>query len=905
MTSNFPCAGPPYRAFGAAISACHCVVFSPTRRNAFFFRPFSCGAFCSGVRWIHSRSGGFPTVDHRPQRSPSPRTTTPQNSFSSSSVSSTSNSVPLLLQHLHRSLFQIDRLYAQQSEMKSSHDARGRPSEEAPCRSALVGDTVPPDPATPEQGEAIVEFFCRELEMGSKPLRMWREGIRRRMCRKWVCSNEKEDACQLSSPCPLFLEHVARRVPFDVWEQARQVEHNMKNVKEEGKERRKSFLSGRPSNGHKNLLEAQNENKEPEEGRSDQLFFYPRPQDTAFVHSCIHLLKAVISPFLTLSPPPRTMARRRYQPSSGDPHESPAATAATSPSRHGVGDTTPFLDASKEDDRPYTYDSCSTFYATQFIPAGMCVMSIPTAAGFFLHPSLSSLSSTMPWSTSSSSSSSPPMPQDGVEVGSPDTSPLASSDAHQDRKEVSWETARACPSRDVEEVDAYVLYFQQLDDLVGQMLFAADPPEKDSDSSCVEAGQRCRREDQKDNENGAVISNSSEPSPPHTSFSSSASTVSPLAGYLSYLKESVVPCKNLPFIRTKEQLWEILHPYALEGEHGEKNAAPQRSTENHDNGSEKRRKKSRALGATPTKEWNSQDGGHPLSSFGATTPSSSFPASISTETTKKEEKKRQTFQNSAAYALWSFFHEEMKGQPLSSSLREYFQLPPLTPTPSSSSPSSSATSSGLSVYHWWLSVVLSRRLGASCVMPLVDKLNHSPLPNCYYTMAAPVPVEESDTSLSSSPFSSSKELMQSMTGLDVFHNLVAGVSSVYLYEPYFHVFALRDIHPGEALTLCYQAPSHHLYRSAHTLSVSSAFSEGNEDVVTTTAALLARASALRLRHPGTSCVDTLEGQGSWQLQWGFAPNDDAFFSAQDLIEMGTLLTEKRVEERKVLFSLSS
>lgn len=839
-------------------------------------------------------------MDHRHRSSPLPHTN-PRTSSCSSSLSSPSTQVPLLLQHLHRSIFQIDRLYAQQVKRRPLNDEGGRFSEEVMRRSALVGGALPPDPATPEEGEEILEFFCRELGMGSKPLRMWREGVHRRMHRKWVYRKEEEDTCRSSLPSPLFLEHVARRVPLEVWEQARQAEHNRKKPKKE------DFLRGSPSGVHKDSRKAPHEGKEPAEGRRDQLFFYPRPQDTAFVRSCMKHLKAVISPFLTLSPPPRTIARRRCLASSRDTPESHSTpvchsgTTTTNPSPDGRSYTTPFEDETKEDYRPYSYDSCSTFYATQFIPAGMCLMSIPTAAGFFLNPTLSSLPSTTPWSTSSSFS---PTLDEGVEVGSSDTTTLASLNVHHEGKGVSCETARERVSRRVDEVDSYLLYFQQLDDLVGQMISAADPPANDSAPSSVEAGEGSRKEEQEEKENLAGASSASVLSSPHSS-PSTTTMVSPLSGYLSYLKESVVPCKNLPFIRTKEELWEVLHPYALEDEKEEKHVSPQDSTEGNDDGNEKRRKKSIALGATSTIERSSLSS-HSSSSLGSRSPSNSLSPFRSAEATIQDEKKRQAFQNSAAYALWCFFHEEMKGTPLSPSLREYFQLPPspLTTTTPSYSTSSSSTSRTLSVYHWWLSVVLSRRLGASCLMPLVDKLNHSPLPNCYYTMAAPVPVEESDSSSSSSS-TSSLELLQSMTGLDVFHNLVAGVPSLYLYEPYFHVFALRDIHPGEAVTLCYQAPSHHLYRPAHTLSVSSALSEDHEDMTTTTAALLARASALRLRHPGKSSVDTLEGQGSWQLQWGFAPSEDAFFSAQDLMEMGALLTEKRVEERKQLFSLSS
>lgn len=909
-------------------------------------------------------------------------------SSSASFLNRDNKSVPLLLQHLHCCLSQLERLYAQHEKKRSVGGTGGGLSEsreERKCEGSGVGaDVLSSDPQTSQEGEAIVDFFSRELAMGKKSLRAWRRGVIHQMYQKWVYNDKPKPEKSLfvsSSSFPsssssssltslnLFLEHVARRVPLEVWEEAKQGEIS-RSKKMRGKPHEKK-KEDKEEHGMISPIEDHHQDRNFKLQKKDVLFFYPRPQDTRFVHSCIKDLKAIISPFLTLSPPPRTTPRQRRRPSSNNPSNEV-------PSRDHTGgvQTLGFIDETNEDFRPYSYDSCSTFYATRFIPAGMCLMSIPTAAGFFMNPmlssSLSDVSSLAPFSSSPIGRGDKVVVEDLQGQEARRQMPAPSTTTSTALMKGKDDTPRSRNGRGTEnhgvqqgssdDVDPYVLYFQQLEDLIGQMCFTADPPVNpasptsrspsslliEGSAACV-TGHKAGDDLLSSTDQTSSCSFSSSASPLATSTSTVAPQSSPLCGYLSYLKESVVPCKNLPFIRTKEELFALLRPYSLSEE--ESKIANEPKSFNEDTRSHKEKGHGRREEGTTLSSGLPRSGA--LDESGLSTPSSTTPvttlSSFSVDNKIKEEKQKHALENSVAYRLWSFFHEILKGEPLSPHLRQYFHLPPLPVDDDSAfSPSSSSSRTSpsmLPIYHWWVSLVLSRRLGPSCVIPLVDKLNHSPLPNCYYTMASPVPVEDGDRprhdcdhhssseadagdhdntlspsgSTSCSSSSSWEALRQSMSGLDVFHNLLAGVPSIYLYEPYFHVYALRDIHPGEPLTLCYQAPKHQMYRSANTLSMFSVMAEANRNdksgggeglpkptiATTSTAALLAHESSLRLRHPGKSCVDTLEGQGSWHLQWGFAPKDDAFFSSQDLMEMGILLTEKRVEERKLLFPSTS
>lgn len=251
---------------------------------------------------------------------------------------------------------------------------------------------------------------------------------------------------------------------------------------------------------------------------------------------------------------------------------------------------------------------------------------------------------------------------------------------------------------------------------------------------------------------------------------------------------------------------------------------------------------------------------------------------------------------SPALSLASFFHEDIAGEPLSDWLRQRLSR---------------------SEYAWWVSLVLAHRAGRTSLLPIIDKLNHSPCPNCYYTMAT------EDT----------------MCGLDVLDNLIAGVPDELLYQPYVHVFALRDIAAGAELTLCYASAADGAYRPAAGGSppppppsppsrpaagggaggaAPSHDSAGVMEAVRTlfpdgdgaAAALelaeagggeLNRAVLRGLQHRGPQEVDGPEGRASWQLQWGFVPPCDAVFSAHDLRQTAALIAERRVDTRAELF----
>lgn len=660
----------------------------------------------------------------------------------SSAMGEIPSQTPFLLRHLHCSLSTLSLLYEKQGvARKEKSKASLNSMDTVSSGASTVGySSFPPEPMTETDGEHVIEFFCRELKMGVEALKHWRKELQKRSQRSWeVLQNPQESTqpldCINSENVPktntgferdhrsIWLQHISSCVSADIWAEAM----GRSTLK-------KSFT---PQNDRR-------------------LYFYPRPQDTLLMQYCITQLKSVISPFVTLSPPPRSIPRSR--------RELPTADCAPPfPSRVG------WKDESKEDYRPFTYETCSTFYATRHIPAGMFLLSIPTAAGAFANPPLTH-----------------------------SLSPFASAD-------------------DCEDNDPYLTYFREVDDLVGQLCLAAN----------LDLGEQ--------------------------------SSSSSLNGYVEYLKQSVVPCRNLPFIQSKKELFDMLQPFA---------AAQLREGK-----------------ATGERE---EVGGKPIQYCS----------------------EEQVLENSVAYELWSFFHEKMKGRPLSPVLCKHFQL-----DTEGGEQGAQSISTGLAEYHWWVSVVLSRRLGASCLIPLLDKLNHSPLPNCAFTMASPVEVGEADKahSTTNNGSVSSRSLFDTMTGLDVFHNLLSGTPSIHAYEPYTHLYAIRDILPGEALTLSYVAPSHSAYRPASTLSLEAAVNGipvinaalGKDiEAGLSSKSLLAEASRLNLFHPGTHHVDTVEGQGSWRLQWGFVPKKDSVYSASDLHEVSMLLAEKRVEERKKLFPLT-
>ncbi|KPA78613.1 putative mitochondrial hypothetical protein [Leptomonas pyrrhocoris] len=467
------------------------------------------------------------------------------------------------------------------------------------------------------------------------------------------------------------------------------------------------------------------------------LWLRPRGQDVAVVQSAIRDLKLLVSPLLLLAPPPyvSTQARETSLPP-------PAA-----------------VEQQQQRRRPTSYEECSRWYATQPIPAGMFLLSIPTEAVLFANP------------------------------------PPAS--------------------------DPLLGYFMQVEELVAQLVDAA------------------------------------------------ATGGTAHHGYASYLCDSVVPCRNLPF----------LTPADLQKEFSREAAAA--------------------------------SGGEAGSHLSSGPPPPLLRGLAENRGQDESDSNREaSASDSPAISLLSFFHDDMSGEPLSDYLRARLSK---------------------AEYAWWVSLVLSHRAGSSSLLPMLDKLNHSPIPNCYYTMATE----------------------ETVCGLDVMDNLLAGVPEELLYQPYVHLFAMRDIKAGEELTLCYASAAEGVYRPAgvhppprpaslrtppppeflrSTVENSSGSGEDTQRAAQSTenvsdfmeslfssAAVAAAATATvpaigsaadrtdvsrelrHLQHPGRQEVSTAEGSASWRLQWGFVPPCDAVYSAKDLVEMAALVAERRVDTRAALF----
>ncbi|CCW69601.1 unnamed protein product [Phytomonas sp. Hart1] len=375
---------------------------------------------------------------------------------------------------------------------------------------------------------------------------------------------------------------------------------------------------------------------------------------------------------------------------------------------------------------------------------------------------------------------------------------------------------------------------------------------------------------------GQLISVSDDPTAPHF-------------GYVQYLKENVVPVRNLPFI-SREEVMKLLKIHIASAEN-------------------------QAAGSVV----------------------SSFPPPTLTAVSQEDTAEPRTASTpmSPALSLWDFFHQDMKGEPLSPYVREKLRF--TSPFPSDGDRHTAANPTqwaiGKAEYAWWISLVLSRREGSATLVPLIDKLNHSPLPNTSFTMSTP----------------------SSLCGIDVLDNLFAGVPLEWLCHPYVHVFTIREVQPGEELTLCYTSAPDGLYRPRSTaaqppkpaflnpgMAAGSSWTpqqmKGGElegmgpeperrdrrqddlyeqalDVLFTERGGEAsgqglsvlggggnlHASARRYLHPGPHLAQSPEGKAAWQLQWGFVPPVDAVYSASDLREIGALVAERRVDSRSLLF----
>ncbi|KAK7196964.1 SET domain containing protein [Novymonas esmeraldas] len=326
----------------------------------------------------------------------------------------------------------------------------------------------------------------------------------------------------------------------------------------------------------------------------------------------------------------------------------------------------------------------------------------------------------------------------------------------------------------------------------------------------------------------------------------------PHHGYAAYLCDSVVPCRNLPFLSVAEVQQLVA-------------AAPTITPP------------APAAGAAAA----AADVGDTRGAFAG-------------DDTGDGDDRRGSALVSPALSLAHFYHVDMAGEPLSQYLRARLTS---------------------AEYAWWVSVILSHRSGSTSVLPMLDKLNHSPLPNCTYTMAT----------------------AETMCGLDVVDNLVAGVPAELLYQPYVHLCAMRDIPAGAELTVCYASAADSAYRRAsrrppppppvmtltrglerdgrragappprtpppRSADMAEAMGQLFEEEVDVTAAddVVTAAQLRHLQHPGRQEVDTPEGRASWLQQWGFVPPCDAVYGGQDLREMAALVAERRIDTRAQLF----
>lgn len=636
---------------------------------------------------------------------------------------STSLHGSLLLQHIHGSLPFLQRLYANNSPLShrgSEAEPRASPSLPAASSASLLPSTAhpssplrvfPPDPQSREEGSAVVNFFCQELGIGERPLRVWRQKLEQRVQQRWQIPDGNSRNSNSSTETTTASDSV--ELP---WTPVRVTPSPLSPST--------TTTTTQPS-------------PPPPSSSSSTLWLRPRLQDAAVVRSAVRDLRFLVSPLLLLSPPPYTSDAADY------------GVLGTSPSRLAVPAAASMAPQHRRR-RPASQEECSRWYATQPIPAGMFLMSIPTQAVLFAHP--------------------------------PPTS------------------------------DPLLTYFMHVEELVAQLVEAA------------------------------------------------ATETAPHHGYATYLCDSVVPCSNLPFMTPGE----LQRVFAQE--------AAAKSTLSGDEGSLTSKFERHGLRAPLEQSRKSHE-----------------------EAAESEE--AEPFSDSPAFSLLSFFHEDMGGEPLSNYLRSRLSK---------------------EEYAWWVSLVLSHRAGSSSLLPMIDKLNHSPLPNCYYTMATE----------------------ESVCGLDVLDNLFAGVPEELLYQPYVHLFAIRDIAAGEELTLCYASAAEGSYKPAgvhlpprpaslqgpapsssptsvrhpNTQNVAAAKAKAEEELSSFMEALFPASTSVaaaggkdsaaglrRLQHPGRQEVHTAEGSASWRLQWGFVPPCDAVYSARDLAEVAALVAERRVDTRAVLF----
>ena len=167
-------------------------------------------------------------------------------------------------------------------------------------------------------------------------------------------------------------------------------------------------------------------------------------------------------------------------------------------------------------------------------------------------------------------------------------------------------------------------------------------------------------------------------------------------------------------------------------------------------------------------------------------------------------------------------------------------------------------------YEWLLSMVLSRRLGDTLCVPLLDKLQHyvDPKPTNTNTTTTTMAAGEEVGAASPAAYYS-MATRASMTGVDIFENIIAGVEGVYLYEPYIHVYALRDISKGEMITLSYSDLD-----------------------------------------PNPKKKAGVGGMLLWKVLWGFVPAKKSPLSEAEIRQIGGFISGNRLHAAQRMFPMS-
>jgi hypothetical protein len=208
--------------------------------------------------------------------------------------------------------------------------------------------------------------------------------------------------------------------------------------------------------------------------------------------------------------------------------------------------------------------------------------------------------------------------------------------------------------------------------------------------------------------------------------------------------------------------------------------------------------------------------------------------------------------------------------------------------------------------RWAAAMVLSRRIGSSVLPPCVDMLNHAHKgANAYYTMCTP----------------------STMTLLDFFDNVLAGVADKNLCEPHLHVCALSPIAQGAPVTLSYSdvdpvavdeldsSPGSNARRTAKRSGVLGSSSAPAVAVAGGRASGLAAdvdmdrsasvsevgAGGEKMAAPAGGPVAVERGADVWRLLWGFVPPVKTDTTAGATAQVAEIIARKRVLDRRSLF----